>query len=140
MRRVGRTSFSLLRGSASESGSGSGSGSGRIESESDLVEDRSRAAPAVFDTARPSARLPVEAAGPENLRIWLHGVDGCLDDLELPSGSRFPDPRDRVDQVDDPNSCADRAARAGTDRSLSSTTSTTRSDPVVRHTVARRDG
>lgn len=58
-----------------------------------IALDRSRVAPAEFDAARPAARLPVEAVGHGNLRIWLHGFEGYLDDLELLGGSRFPDPR-----------------------------------------------
>lgn len=57
-----------------------------------IVVDRSQAAPAEFDAARPAARLPVEATGPGDVRIWLHASDGYLDDLELLHGSRFPDP------------------------------------------------
>jgi hypothetical protein len=57
-----------------------------------IAVDRSRAAPAEFDAARPAARLPVEATGHEDLRIWLHSLEGYLDELELLNGSRFPDP------------------------------------------------
>jgi hypothetical protein len=57
-----------------------------------IAVDRSRAAPAEFDARRPGGRLPVEANGEDNVRIWLHGIEGYLDDLELLNASRFPHP------------------------------------------------
>ena len=57
-----------------------------------IAVDRGRAAPAAFDAARPGGRLPVEATGDDELRIWLHAFEGYLSDLELVDGSRFPDP------------------------------------------------
>ena len=57
-----------------------------------IAVDRSRAAPAAFDAARPRGRLPVEAIGEGDLRIWLHTFEGYLADLELRDAARCPDP------------------------------------------------
>lgn len=56
-----------------------------------IAVDRSRAAPAPYDTRFPGARLPVEASGHGKLLVWLHGFEGYLDDLELLNASRFPE-------------------------------------------------
>lgn len=56
-----------------------------------VTVDRLRAAPAAFDSRRPSYKLPVEASGHGKLTIWLHVHEGYLDDIELLFASTFPD-------------------------------------------------